>query len=66
MASFLSKNREILVRIRKNWANKSATLAIQYEANVRAKQKQNIVNKKRTSLRRGWPKCYKEISFEVR
>ena len=46
MASFLSKNREILVRIRKNWANKSATLAIQYEANVRAKQKQNIVKKK--------------------
>ena len=47
MATFVSKNRKILVRIRKNGANKSATFATQYEANVRAKQKQNIVNQKK-------------------
>ncbi len=47
MATFVSKNRKILVRIRKNGVNKSATFATQYEANVRVKLKQNVVNQKK-------------------
>ena len=66
MATFVSKNRKILVRIRKNGANKSATFATQYEANVRAKQKQNIVNQKKDQPEERPARVLKEVLFKVR
>tara|TARA_Y100000991_G_scaffold43382_1_gene30618 strand:- start:123 stop:320 length:198 start_codon:yes stop_codon:yes gene_type:complete len=57
MATLVSRNGKIQVKIRKNGANKSSTFATKYEANVRAKQKQNIVNQKK-----GHPKVTQRIA----
>ena len=66
MATLVSRNGKIQVKIRKNGANKSATFATQYEANVRAKQKQNIVNQKKDQPEERLAQVLKEVSFKVR
>ncbi len=66
MATLVSRNGKIQVKIRKNGANKSSTFATKYEANVRVKQKQNIVNQKKGQPEERPARVLKEILFKVR
>ncbi len=66
MMAFVSRNGKIRVKIRKNGAHKSATFATQFEDNVRAKQKQNVVNQKKDQSEKRLAQVLKEVLFKVR